>query len=130
MAQFQTFKDLSNTFKPHPVTGDLIVKKDVDSIKQSITNLLSTVKGERFFNSEIGSNLSSLLFQPLDVATAFSIKKEIATTIRNYEPRVNILEITVDTNFDDNGFDVELEYEIIGREDRPVNVSFFLESSR
>lgn len=130
MPQFQTFKDLSNTFKSHPVTRDLVVKKDADSIKQAITNLLSTSKGERFFNSDLGSGLRELLFQPLDVATASSIQREVVATIRNYEPRVALVEITVDVNYEENGFDVEVEYEIVGREDKPVTVSFFLESSR
>ncbi len=39
MPQFQTFKDLNVTFKPHPVTGDLIVSKDVAAVKQAIINL-------------------------------------------------------------------------------------------
>jgi phage baseplate assembly protein W len=130
MPQFQTFKDLSNTFKLHPVTGDLIVKKDAEAIKQAIINLLSTVKGERFFNFSLGSELRNLLFEPLDDATASSIQREVITVIQNYEPRVRLLEITVDSNYEYNGFDVGIQYEIVGREDRPAELSFFLESNR
>jgi len=77
MPKFQTFKDLNITFKPHPITGDLTVIKDEAAIKQAIINLLLTNKGERFFDSRIGSFLSNLLFEPLDFATASLMNTEV-----------------------------------------------------
>lgn len=130
MATFQSFKDLSITFKPHPVTGDLVVKKDEAAIKQAIVNLLLTSKGERPFAPDLGSDLRRLMFEPLDVATAGEISSNIRETLRNYEPRISILGIEVDANFEDNGFDVALEFEIIGREDFPATLEFFLERTR
>lgn len=130
MATFQSFKDLSITFKPHPVTGDLVVKKDDAAIKQAIVNLLLTSKGERPFAPDLGSDLRTLMFEPLDVATAGEISSNIRETLRNYEPRISILGIEVDANFEDNGFDVALEFEIIGREDFPATLEFFLERTR
>lgn len=130
MANFQTFKDLNITFKPHPVTGDLIVKKDDAAIKQSVVNLLLTSKGERPFQPDLGSDLRRLLFETLDVATASEIATNIRETLKDYEPRISILSIEVDANYDDNGFDVALEFEIIGREDFPVAIEFFLERTR
>ena len=130
MATFQSFKDLSITFKPHPVTGDLVVKKDEAAIKQAIVNLLLTSKGERPFAPDLGSDLRTLMFEPLDVATAGEISSNIRETLRNYEPRISILGIEVNANFEDNGFDVALEFEIIGREDFPATLEFFLERTR
>jgi phage baseplate assembly protein W len=125
-----TFKDLNITFKPHPITGDLIVTKDEAAIKQAIVNLLLTNRGERFFNADLGSSISSLLFEPLDYGTAGMVSSEIENTLRLYEPRINVLGVTTIPNFDDNGFDIELIFEIIGREDIPLNVAFFLERTR
>jgi phage baseplate assembly protein W len=130
MPEFQTFKDLNITFKPHPVTEDLMIVKDENAIKQSIKTLLLTDKGERFFDPLLGTKLSRLLFEPLDYATASIIQDEIVTTISNYEKRVNITAIEVIPNFDSNGFDVELTYELIGRDDTPVIAEFFLERTR
>jgi len=130
VATFQSFKDLSITFIPHPVTGDLVVKKDDAAIKQAIVNLLLTSKGERPFAPDLGSDLRRLMFEPLDVATAGEISSNIRETLRNYEPRVSILGLQVTANFEDNGFDVELEFEIIGREDFPTTLEFFLERTR
>ena len=62
MPSFQTFKDLSLTFKKHPVTDDMVTVKDNAAITQSITALLLTGKGERLFQPEFGSDLRNLLF--------------------------------------------------------------------
>jgi len=130
VSDFKQFKDLSITFKPHPVTGDLIVVKDEADVKQSIVNLLLTNKGERFFNSDIGASITELLFEALDYGTASLVQSYISDTLNRYEPRIRILSLSTVPNFDDNGFDVDLEFEIDGREDLPVNVSFFLERTR
>lgn len=130
MPTFQTFKDLNITFKPHPITGDLTVIKDEAAIKQAIINLLLTNKGERFFDSRIGSSLSALLFEQLDFATASLINTEIQNTLRFYEPRIEILSLSTEPNYDSNGFDIELVFEITGRDDVPVEINFFLERTR
>jgi phage baseplate assembly protein W len=128
---FKPFKDLSITFKPHPITGDLIVTKDKAAIKQSIVNLLLTVKGERPFNSELGSSLNRLLFEPLDFAIGSLIDSEIRAVLTKYEPRIAVRNVVVGLNFENNGFDVELEFEIIGREDvLPQTINFFLERNQ
>ena len=128
--QFQTFKDLNVTFKPHPITGDLITSKDEAAVKQAIVNLLLTNKGERLFNSQIGSDIPRLLFEQLDYGVAALVQSEIKNVLTDYEPRINIISLEVIPNFDDNGFDVGMEFEIIGRDDIPLNVEFFLERTR
>ena len=77
MPTFQTFKDLSVTFKKHPVTDDLVTVKDKSAIVQSITGLLLTMKGERPFQPELGCDIRRILFEPLDYASAALIKKEV-----------------------------------------------------
>lgn len=130
MLTFQTFKDLNITFKPHPVTADLTTVKDEAAIKQAIINLLLTNKGERLFAPQIGSSLSNLLFEILDYGTASLVNTEIQNTLKSYEPRIRILSLSTDPNFDDNGFDVELVFEVVGREDLPRTINFFLERTR
>lgn len=130
MPEFQTFKDFNLNFKPHPITEDLQVVKDSADIKQSIKSLLLTRKGERLFNSGLGTGLSDLLFEPLDFGTASLIRDEITDTISTYEGRIDIIQLNVDINFDDNGYDIGLEYVIRGRSDLQTNIEFFLESAR
>ena len=130
MPTFQTFKDLNITFKPHPVTGDLTTVKDEAAIKQAIINLLLTNLGERLFAPRIGSSLSDLLFEILDFGTASLVNTEITNTLSTYEPRIRVLSLSTNPNFDDNGFDVELVFEVVGREDLPRSINFFLERTR
>ena len=130
MASKLSFKDINITFKKHPVTNDLVVSKDASAIKQAIVNLLLTNKGERPFNYNYGSDIRSYLFEPLDFGTAQQIQSNIEYSISNWEPRIDILELNVIPNFDDNGFDVELTYVIIGSDNPPTSVEFFLTRTR
>lgn len=130
MPSFQTFKDLSVTFKKHPVTDDLIVVKDKAAIAQAIQNLLFTRIGERVFQPNLGSRLLNLLFEPLDNATAALISLEIRQVLERYEPRIGVNSVNTYPDSDENGFQVELSYTIVGRQDTPVAVEFFLERTR
>ena len=130
MPEVSTFKDLSITFKKHPVTNDLVTVKDKAAVAQSIKGLLLTRRGERPFQPEIGSGLQNLLFEPLDYGTAGLIKKEIKETLNRYEPRISIQGLNCYPRTDENGYEVELEYMILGREDRAVGIDIFLERTR
>ena len=130
MATQLSFKDLNITFKKHPVTNDVVVSKDASAIKQAIVNLLLTNKGERLMNPNYGSDIRRYLFEPLDYGTANQITGNIKSTIDTFEPRISVLNLRALPNMDDNGFDVEMTYEIRGTDDPPVTVDFFLARTR
>ena len=130
MATSLSFKDLNITFKKHPVTNDVVVSKDASAIKQAIVNLLMTNKGERLMNPNYGSDIRRYLFEPLDYGTANQITGNIKSTIDTFEPRISVLNLRALPNMDDNGFDVEMTYEIRGTDDPPVTVDFFLARTR
>tara|TARA_B100000925_G_C21767947_1_gene370714 strand:- start:246 stop:638 length:393 start_codon:yes stop_codon:yes gene_type:complete len=130
MATSLSFKDLNITFKKHPVTDDVVVSRDASAIKQAIVNLLMTNKGERLMNPDYGSDIRRYLFEPLDYGTANQITGNIKSTIDTFEPRISVLNLRALPNMDDNGFDVEMTYEIRGTDDPPVTVDFFLARTR
>ena len=130
MPTFQTFKDLSVTFKKHPVTDDLVTVKDKAAIVQAITVLLLTRKGERLFQPDLGCGVQNLLFEPMDYATAGLIKGEIIQTLENFEPRIAIDNVICSPDYDNNAYEVELYYQIVGRDDTVVGVEFLLERTR
>ena len=130
MATSLSFKDLNITFKKHPVTDDVVVSKDASAIKQAIVNILLTNKGERLMNPRYGSDIRRFLFEPLDYGTGFQIKANIRDTLDRFEPRISVLDIKCTPNFDDNGFDVVLQYNVRGTDDPPVAVEFFLSRTR
>jgi hypothetical protein len=127
MPTSKSFKDLSITFDKNPVTDDLLVTKNDAAIKRAVTNLILTKPGERFFNPNIGCKVSGLLFEPLDFITAGIIRDEIRYTINAFEPRVVLKEVEVELDYDNNGFDVIIEYTIIGQPENVQNLEFFLE---
>ena len=130
MATSLSFKDLNITFKKHPVTNDVVVSKDASAIKQAIVNVLLTNRGERLMNPRYGSDIRRFLFEPLDYGTGFQIKANIRDTLDKFEPRISVLDIKCTPNFDDNGFDVVLQYNVRGTDDPPVAVEFFLSRTR
>ena len=130
MPTFQTFKDLSVTFKKHPVTNDLVQVKDKAAIVQAMTALILTRKGEWLFQPELGCDVQSILFEPLDFGSAGLIKSSIKETLVRYEPRIRVNDVLCTVDYDNNGYEVEVYYTIIGREDQPVGIQFFLERTR
>ena len=126
----RSFKDVSITFDKNFVTGDLMVTKDFAAIKKSVQNLLVTVPGERFFNPNIGSRITDLLFEPLDFINASLVRSEIEYTIKSFEPRVILTNVEVDQNFDDNGYDIEIEFQVSGLPEKTDTITLFLERTR
>ena len=80
----RSFKDISITFDKNFVTDDLAVTKDFNAIKQSVKNLVTTVPGERFFNPNIGSRITDLLFEPLDFINANLVFAAAAIDVQQF----------------------------------------------
>jgi phage baseplate assembly protein W len=108
--------DLDLTFTPNPVTGDINAIKDIEAIKRSVKNLILTNFQERPFQPEIGSGVRGLLFELADPITMHDIKQAIARTIKNFEPRVNLLDVAVSDDFDNNAYNVDITFQIIANE--------------
>ena len=126
----RSFKDISLSFDPHPVTKDIPVLRNERAITRSVRNLVQTIPGERFFNPILGSGVRRLLFDFVDVATADSIEEEILTTISNFETRVTNVQVQVDPKPDQNNFDVTVFFDIIGQSLPTQEFSFILEATR
>jgi|TARA_Y100000996_G_scaffold346227_1_gene284337 phage baseplate assembly protein W len=126
----RAFKDISLSFKPHPVTKDLPVLVNERAIARSVRNLVETIPTERFFNPDLGSNVRSSLFEFVDYGTASIITDQITETILNYEPRAANLNVSVEPRPDDNSFEVTVAFDIVGQDLPPQNISFLLEVTR
>ena len=125
----RSFKDISLSFEPHPVTKDLPILKNANAIRRSVRNLVQTIPGERFFNPDLGSQVRSSLFDFVDFATADVIEDEIIETIERYEPRVLLTKVQVVPDYDGNAFDVQIVYNIIGIDVPSQQLEFVLQST-
>tara|TARA_S200002703_G_scaffold131890_1_gene119547 strand:+ start:742 stop:1152 length:411 start_codon:yes stop_codon:yes gene_type:complete len=94
------FSDLDTQFTQNPVSDDVATLKNFESIKRSIRNIISTNKGERPLNPEFGSNVRYLLFEPDSDLVRIALEDEIRAQILNFEPRVELLSVTVSNTSD------------------------------
>jgi phage baseplate assembly protein W len=126
----KSFKDISMSFKYNPLSGDLIGLKNENAIARSVRNIILTNPGEKVFDPFFGSNVSNILFETVDDITAVSIQDEIENSLKNYEPRVEIINVIVDPDYDNNQFDVTISYQIVGIDIPPSQIEFALLPSR
>ena len=126
----KAFKDISLSFDPHPVTKDLPVIANERAIVRSVRNLVETIPTERFFDSNLGTNIRELLFENMTASSVMIIEDMVRNTIRNYEPRVGDIGVEVDAVPDDNSVNVRVLFEIIGLEAPLQSFSFILEPTR
>ncbi len=126
----RSFKDISLSFVPHPVTKDLPILKNESAIRRSVRNIVETIPTEKFFDSDFGSDVYKSLFDFVDFGTASIIQDQIKTCIANFEPRVNNVIVEVNPQPDDNSFECTVIFDIIGQEFPTQEYSFILEATR
>ncbi len=126
----QGFKDISMTFQSNPLNGDLIGIKNENAIARSVRNIVFTLPGEKPFDPTFGSRISRTLFENLDNISASQIVSEIDQSIRNYEPRVELIDVIADPDYDNNSYDVTIIYEIIGADVPQQQLQFVLQPTR
>lgn len=126
----KSFKDISLSFQYNPLNNDLIAIKNEVAIARSLRNLVLTQPGERFFNQNLGSRINQSLFENIDQISASAIKDEIENTIQNYEPRVSLIDIVVEPDYDNYEFNVTIKYYIVGIDISPQQLSFALQPTR
>ena len=126
----RAFKDISLSFTPHPVTKDLPILANERAIVRSVRNLVETIPTERFFDSNLGTNIRSMLFDNFTGSSTMIIEDMVRTTIRNYEPRVGDIGVEVDARPDSNTMEVKVLFEIVGIEAPVQSFSFILEPTR
>ena len=126
----KAFKDISLSFDPHPVTKDLPVIANERAIVRSVRNLVETIPTERFFDSNLGTNVRELLFENMSASSVMIIEDMVRSTIRNYEPRVGDIGVEVDAVPDSNTLNVKVLFEIVGLEAPLQSFDFILEPTR
>lgn len=126
----QGFKDISMTFQSNPLSSDLIALKNETAIARSIRNIVFTLPGEKFFNENFGSRVSRSLFENVDEISASIIRDEIRNSINNYEPRVKLIEVQTNPDYDNGSFDVVINYRIIGADVPSQQLQFVLQPTR
>ena len=121
--------DLDLTFTRHPVKNDLVLSVDDKAVIRSVRNLILTNHYERPFHPEIGSNVRKMLFEPISPLTANYLQREIEDTIKNFEPRVRLQQVVVQTEPDSNAYSAIISF-FINNNTAPTTINFVLQRLR
>ena len=126
----RTFKDISLSFEPHPITKDLPVLINERAIARSVRNLVETIPTERPFNPFLGSDVRSSLFEFVDYGTASVIKSQIEETLTNFEPRIANISVECTPRPDNYEFECSVFFNIVGQDVPEQEFTFMLEATR
>jgi len=123
------FKDLNLDFQQNTATKDIQKITDIEAVKRSVRNLISTNHYEKPFHPEIGSNLRAMLFELMTPQMNHVITKQIENLINNYEPRCRLVQVHTQPMFERNGYAVQISFYVQNYQN-PVVVESFLERLR
>tara|TARA_B100000683_G_scaffold126629_1_gene124254 strand:+ start:128 stop:568 length:441 start_codon:yes stop_codon:yes gene_type:complete len=124
------YKDLNLNFGKHPITKQINTLTDAAAVKRSVRNLVQYGFYEKPFHPEIGSGVRDLLFENMTPFVANNLSKQIEEIITNYEPRALLANIEVIPRFDNNQYEVIVEFYIQNAPAELVDLSFSLERLR
>ena len=88
---------------------------DTEDIIQSISNILCTREGSRFFNTSFGSPIGSLLHEPMNATTETRLENATVTALRRWEPRINIPTVRITADYENQRYDVLIVIEFLNR---------------
>ena len=126
----RSFKDINLSFKRHPVTNDVLTIRDEDAIKRSVRNIIFTILGEKPFEPNFGSVINESLFDLNTSLNEIRVADEISASLRNYEPRISDIDVTVTVAPDTNEMNCTVQYEIVGLSTPPQEVDVLLFPAR
>ena len=123
------YKDLDMDFAKNPTTKDVATVEDVVAVKRAVRNLVQTNFYERPFHPELGCGIRELLFENYDPITGVFLKGKIGEVLTNYEPRIDVQQISIDDDPDRNRLVCDIQFYVKGTQD-PVSVTTYLQRLR
>ena len=138
MAQFNSKNQASRTARRwwtdidinmtlHPQSKDVVLKYDINAVKRSLKNLLSTNHYERPFKPSLGTNFSTMLFEMIDMANIRVAEQDLRDLIRKFEPRAQVDQLFINTY--GNTIDISILFTILNRPE-PQELNLILERVR
>jgi phage baseplate assembly protein W len=125
----KTFVDLDLSFKVNPFTKDLYLKTDEEAVKTAIKHLILTKNFERPFRSEIGSQVTSLMFENFTSAVKIAMERTIRETVEKFEPRVRLIDVVITEKPEDNDLTITVVF-ALKNTNTPLTVSTLLSRVR
>ena len=108
------YSDLDLDFGRNSVTNDVNKLEDAEAVKRSVRNLINTSHYERPFHPELGSNVRAMLFEPMTPLVALNLQRKIEEVLNNFEPRIKLVQILAEPDFDSNKYALQISFYVIG----------------
>ena len=125
----ELFSDLRKDLVLSPISEDLAVLKNENAVKESLKNLILTDRGERLMQPFIGGGVRELLFENLIPSTIKTLENRIKDTIELYEPRCELIDISVTANLDENSVNVGIQF-YVSNVEQPTSLDIIIERIR
>jgi phage baseplate assembly protein W len=95
--------------------GDLQLLEDGAAIKQALQTIVLTKIGikTKFQNPVFGSAAADLLFEKLNSFTISNLEEEIEFAIQNWEPRVSIEQIGIESDMGSHEIKASIKYTVV-----------------
>ena len=123
------YSDFRKDLELNLLTDDLAITRDENAVKEAMLNLLLTDRGERLMQPNLGGHLKAMLFENITPGVLKTIEDQVRTTLDIYEPRAELLDVTVSSLVDDNTVRVRVEF-MIRNQSNPISVDVLLERTR
>jgi phage baseplate assembly protein W len=123
------YADIDLSFKVNPFTKDIYLKTDEDAVKTALKHLIQTKNFERAFHPEIGTQIHSLMFENFSSAVKIAMERTIKESIQKFEPRVRLIDLTVQETADANDLQVNIIFTLKNTE-RPITITTLLSRVR
>lgn len=75
--------------------------RDIELVKMDLLNHIFTRRGERVMMPNFGTIIPEVVFEPLTMELVDTIREEVLRVI-NYDPRVELLDIEAQPDFDNH----------------------------
>lgn len=124
------YADFDIGLTKHPVSKDILKIVDTQAVKNSVKNLLLLGKFEVPFHPELSSGIYDSLFDNFLPTTPAILEKQISYTLKNFEPRVDLLGIEISRGENDrNSMRIDVYFKI-KETNEPVVLNLILNRTR
>lgn len=116
-ARQKEYQDIDLTFQAKPVSGEIFKKTSAAAVKQAVKNIVQTNFLEKPFLPDFGGDIRSQLFELSTNTDDMIIRENIISTVEQYEPRAEILDIKTNLLPDYNSLSVTVTFKVVNIEE-------------
>lgn len=106
------YRDMDENMALDSVKRDIGSYDDVAAVNNSLANLIRVKKGERQYNMDYGLDIDQFLYEPINSATARAIGDRIKTAIKQWEPRISLINVSLIPDISNNEYQITVKYSI------------------